>query len=330
MAGIRGNTAYIAMGRNASSGAKGSPATQPKHMWPFSGGGISPEKTIAKLQETDDRRDAGVSYVSAMSVAGTPEVYGRDNNIDTILGAGMGAVVDSGTMPNFTHTITPAAALPYMTAWKMIGDTLFEKYDDVFVNEITLRADAGGPLTVAFSLMGLTTTRLTTDPQSGWTAPAVTLENGPVYTFNNATLTLAGASTRLISSFEMTISNNVSAQQTDDVVMYDLVPGTFEVGLSFDLIFETLSEYNRFYYGSTSGTAPSPILGATDFAISFDNGANNQIQLSIPSFAYEEFPVDPQPDGSPVVSSVRGSAQRQAPGTAMITAIVKNQKAVSF
>lgn len=323
MAGLRGKTAYLAAGKQT---AKGTIATAAKHIWPFVDGSIAPTRETDSLQETDDKRDAGITYVKQTGVSGNPSVYVRDNSIDFLLASALGAVVDSGTMPNYTHTITPASALPYVTFWRMIGDTLFESFTDNMVSELVIRADAGGPLTAQATIVGLRAERLISDPAPSWVG--VTSESGAVYSYNDATVTLSGGATSLVSSFELSISNNVTVQQTDDSVPYDLVPGTLTIGLSFDLIFETLAEYNAFHYGGTSGTTISPTTYTTSANFAFSKGVNNSAVFDFTSLAYEEFPVEPQPDGSPVTVSVRAEAQRNA--GALMTATIKNQKATTF
>jgi len=326
MAGLRGETAYVSLGKQS---AKGTPAAQGKHAWPFAGGNVQPIRATDNLKETDSQRDVGVTFIQAHGVEGTPEVYVRDNSLAILVGAAQGTLVDSGLSPNFVHTATMASALPYLTGWRMIGDTLFETFQDVFIDSLVVKADAGNPLTAAFGLKGLKATRLAADPRPGWATPAVTLESGTVYNYNDATVTLGGGATSLISSFELTVNNNVAVQQTDDVIPYDIVPGSREVLVAFDMIFETLTEYNQFHYGGAAGTVPASTLYTTSLDFQFDKGVNNQVKFTFPVVAYEEFPVDPQVDGSPVVVSVRAQAQRPASGS-ILTSVVKNQLATGF
>jgi hypothetical protein len=326
MAGLIGNQAWLAAGKQS---AKGAAATAPKHMWGFAGGNVEPSRQIESLQETDSDRDPGVSYVSRVGVEGSSDIYVRDSSMDFWIAAALGAVVDSGTMPNFSHAITPANALPYLTVWRMVGNALFEQFTDVMVNELTIRAEAGGPLMASVGLVGITPARLASDPSAAWTGPpVVVVETAQVYTFNDATVTLGGSGTSLVSGFELSINNNIVQQQTDDVKIYDVVPGQREVSLSFDYILESLGEYNKFHYGGVAGTAVSSSIYTTDLLFSFDRGANNQVLLDINSFAYEEFPVEPQPDGSPVTVAVRGRGQRTTGD--MVTATVKNAKATTY
>lgn len=316
MAGLRGNQAYWAW---AKQSAKGTPASVGVHKTPFSGGSIGPTRSVAQLSETDTSRDEGVSYVEVNGLEGSPECYVRDTNIHSLLDLVLGSTVSSGAGP-YVHTATPAAALPYVTFWRGVGDTLFERFEDCMVSELTISADAGGPLTASLSVMGLNTTRLTSDVWS-----AVPLASAGVYNYNEATVTAHGGATALISNFELTISNNVSTQQTDSITPYDVVPGQRSVTVGYDMIFETLAAYNEFNYGGTSGTTQGSAITTTALNFAFAKGAG-AIEFDIPNAAVEEFPVEPDPGGDPIVASVRTRAQRVT-GTPLITTEVTNAKA---
>lgn len=321
MAGLRGNTAWLMAAKQASKGTAATVAALTTHKNPFSGGSISPVRETDNLEETDSNRDRGVSYVTTSGVEGEPEIYVRDASVGFWLFSALGADAVTGTT-NYTHTITPANTLPYITVWRNISDTLYEQYLDCFASSITISADAGAPLTATVGIQGRQATRLATSPDPTNLAP---LANSAVYSFNEAAVTLGGGATSLISSFEIGIENNVSRQQTDDVVPYDIVAGVREVSLGFDMIFETLDEYNKFHYGGASGTAISSSIFTTSATFTFSKGANNEISFTLPSIAYEEFPVEPDAGGDPITVSVRAVAQRGA--SPVVTAVVKNQTA---
>lgn len=319
MAGLKGNVAWFALAKQSGKGSVPAAATD---LLAYSGGSGGPTRQIDQLSETDATRNQGVSYVQQTAVEGSPECYVRDSNMHHVLEAVLGTKVTSGAT-NFTHTLTPATSLSYYTFWRMLGGVLWEQHNDCMVNEVTISADAGSPLTASVNYTGRSSTRLTSDPSGSWAG--VSLSQGTVYNYNDAAVTLAGGATALVGSFECTITNNVTLQQTDDSVPYDVVPGQFQVTLAFDLIFETLDEYNRFHTGSISGTAQSPAIATTTANFTFTKGANNSVNFDFPSIAYEEFPVDPDPGGAPVVASVRARAQRS--GSPFLTAVVKNQVA---
>jgi hypothetical protein len=214
-----------------------------------------------------------------------------------------------------------------MSIWRNVSDTLFESFADCKVSTVTFAAQAGQPMTLTTGISGRTAARLATDPSGPPpTAPNIPLESSTTYNYNNCVVTLSGGVTALVSQFDLTIENNVSLQQTDNVVPYDVVEGQRVVTLNFDIIFETLAEYNAFHYGSTSGTVISPNIYTTSADFLFSNGANNSIEFNLPSIAYEDFPVDVNPNGDPITVSVRAVGQRSS--SPIVTATVKNQIAL--
>lgn len=319
MAGLRGNQAWLMFAKQSVKGTPATVAATTTHKVPFSGGNVYPVRETDNLSETDSSRDQGVPFVVTSGIEGSPEVYVRDASIGGLLLGVLGADASVGPT-NFVHTITPAATLPYFTFWRNLSSTLWEQYRDVQISSLTVSAEAGQPLTAALGLQGLVPTRLTADPDNTNLAP---LASGAVYNYNDATVTLGGGATSLIRSFELTIENNVSRQQTDDVTPYDVVPGVREVSLSFDLIFETLDEYNKFHYGGASGTTISPTIFTTSALFSFDKGVNNSVAFNLPSIAYTELNPEPDPGGDPIVVSVSAVGVRS--GSPIVTATVKNQ-----
>jgi len=323
MAGIPGNRAYLLAGKQTEKG-KAPSAFQDKYF--FEGGNIAPTQGTDQLAETDDNRNAGDFYVTQTAVEGSPEVYVRDESIHHMLEYGLGSASHEGET-NFTHKISSAATLPYITFGKSQGGLLYEQYNDCKVDELTISAGTAAPLVVAASIMGRSATRLknvwSAENAEGVKAALPTASTVAPFNYNQALVKIAGAETRLVSSFECTISNNTSLQQTDDSIPLDVVEGTFAVTLGFDLIFESLAEYNKFHYGGESGVAQSNVLYTTNASFEFSSGANNSLLFTFPKLAYTEFPVEPDPGGGPVVVSVRAAAQRHAEG--FVAATVKNQ-----
>lgn len=301
MAGIKGNVAWVAAAKQT---VKGTPNTTYAYAWPFAGGNVQPTREVGNLAETDSSRDQGIGYIQRVGVEGSFEIYVRDASLPFWGLAALGATAPTGSMPNYTHTQTPATNLGYYTVARMLGNLLWEQYDDCKVNSFQVQANAGEPLTATIGVLGRKSTRLTVAP----TIP--TLESGAVYSFNEATVTLGGSGTLLVGSFETTLENNLTSQQTDDFVPYDIVEGQRTATVGFDLIFEALDEYNKFHYATNVGTVQVGSLFETTAVFLFSKGANNSIQFDYLHMAYEEFPVEPDPGGAPVTASVRAISQR--------------------
>lgn len=323
MAGLRGNQAWVMAARQSAKGTPATVAAGTTHKMPFSGGNLSPVRETDVLSETDNARDRGEPYVVTSGVEGSPEVYVRDESIGLLLLGVLGTDTVTGTGPNYTHTVTPANTLPYMTFWRNISGTLYERYTDCMVSSLTISAEAGAPLTAAVGIQGITPTRLTANPDA---TDIVPIASSSVYNYNQAAVTLGGGATSLVRSFELTVENNVTRQQTDDVVPYDLTPGLREVSLSFDMIFESLDEYNKFHYGDAAGTQIDDEIYKTSATFTFSKGTNNEIAFNLPSIAYEELNPEPDPGGDPIVVSVRAVGIKSL--SPIVTATVKNQVAL--
>lgn len=321
MAGLRGSQAQWAFAKQT---AKETPATKWLDGFFFTDGNISPTKQTDQLSETDANRNAGNFFVTQTGSEGQPSAYARSEGLQHILEAAMGAVVHSGTTPKFIHTVTPAASLPYVMLGKSQGGVLFEQFADCKLDELSFSWATGQPGTFSASFMGRGAKRLTTtwSGELALATSAVPSTRAP-FSFNQATVKQNSVETRLASSFELTISNNLTVQQTDDSVPFDIVEGTFAVTFGYDYIIQDLVEYNKFNYGGESGTEQKPeIFEGEKLNIAFVQDEANQLEFTVPKYAYTEFPVEPDAGGAPTTSAVRGAAQRSSEG--FLSAVVKN------
>jgi hypothetical protein len=319
MAGLRGNQAFWTAAKQT---AKGAEPTKWQDTFLFTDGNISPTRQTDQLSETDASRNAGDFFVTQTGSEGSPAAYIRDASIHHLLEYALGAATHEGTT-NFTHKVASSAALPYVTLGKGQGAVLFEQFNDMKCDSLTLNWSTGQPGTVAASFMGRSAVRKTAEWAAELAPPAT--NTAPPLNFNGATVKLNGSETRLVSSFELTISNNLTVQQTDDSVPYDIVEGPLAVTLGFDYIVEDLKEYNKFHYGGEAGTAQSASIFTTEnLQFTFAGASvNNKLDLVIPKTAYTEFPIEPDAGGAPVSAAVKGAAQRSTEG--FVKATVFNQ-----
>lgn len=319
MAGLRGNQAFFVV---AAQSGKGVEPTKWQDTLLFTDGNMAPSRQTDQLSETDSNRNAGDFFVTQTGSEGSPSAYVRTASIHHLLEYALGTAAHEGSEEKFTHKVSSAAALPYITLGKGQGATLFEQFNDCKVDELSLNWSTGQPGTVGLSVMGRSAVRKTEQWKEALAPPATSTL--PPLNFNKATVKIGGAETRLVSSFELTISNNLTVQQTDDSIPFDIVEGPLAVTLGFDFIVEDLKEYNKFHYGGEAGTAQSADIFTTE-NLTFEfagHDANNNLKLVIPKTAYTEFPVEPDAGGAPVTAAVRGAAQRHSEG--FVQATVKN------
>ncbi len=317
MAGLRGNQAYWVA---AAQTAKGAEPTKWQDTYLFTDGNISPKRETDQLSETDSSRNTGDLFVTQTGTEGQPAAYARTASIHHLLEYALGTAAHEGTAEaGYTHKVSSAAALPYITLGKGQGAVLFEQFNDCKVDELALSWSTGQPGTVSMSVMGRGAVRKTEAWKEALAPP--TTSTLPALNFNGATVKIGGAETRLVSSFELTISNNLAVQQTDDAIPFDIVEGPLAVTLGFDYIVEDLKQYNLFNYGAEAGTTQSADIYTTE-NLTFEfagSNAKNKLKLIIPKTAYTEYPVEPDAGGAPVTAAVRGAAQRHAEGFVQCT-----------
>ena len=321
MAGLSGSNAWFGVGKNTAN-AKGAHAATPTFVNPFSGGSANPDRVVEQLQETDNNRDPGSAYLVRGGCSGAPELYVRPESFPAYLSSALGKRVTTPGTPNVHVIDTNVATLPYVTFFKMLGGVIFERYEDCMVNSISVRAEAGQPLVATVNFVGLSVTR----SAAVW-ASAATMDFDAPWFFHEATISIEGSTVTNVRSFELTLENNVSQQQTDSIALYDVVPGRRNLTFSFDMIFDSsvaFDEYKVHNYGSTGGTTQAQTLIQRSLLFTFTKGTDS-IQFSIPEAAYEEFPADPDAGGDPVISSVRGSAVRS--GSPILAVTVNNDNA---
>jgi hypothetical protein len=319
MAGLRGNQAFWVAAKQEE---KGKEPTKWQDTYLFTDGNISPSRQTDQLSETDSNRNAGDFFVTQTGSEGAPAAYVRTASIHHLLEYALGSASHEGEEAKFTHKIAGAASLPYITLGKGQGATLFEQFNDCKVDELAISWATGQPGTVSASIMGRSAVRKTEQWKEELAPPATSTL--PPLSFNKATVKIGGAETRLVSSFELTVSNNLTVQQTDDSIPFDIVEGPLAVTLGFDYIIEDLKEYNKFHYGGEAGTAQSADIFTTE-NLTFEfagSDADNSLKLVVPKTAYTEFPVEPDAGGAPTAAAVRGAAQRHSEG--FLQATVKN------
>jgi hypothetical protein len=317
MALVKSNVAWV---QGAKQTAKGTPYVTPKWRTRVSSDDrFAPRAETATFPETDASRDAPNSEKMSGGAEGSFAAGVRDSIFHWFAELALGDKTTTGST-NFVHTSVGANTLPYFGAEQMLGDVLFERYDDLVANELTVSVEAGGFMTMSLSAMGITVVRTPAVPGT-----LAAMASGALYNFNEATVSLGGSAVGYVRSMNLTLSNNISLLQTDDIAPRDVAVGSREVTLSFDMLFEDLTQYNLFHYGSTSGTTQSAVTATTDLLFSFSKGVNNSIDFDLDSVNYEEFPIGPDPGGEPIVVSARVRARRS--GTQLLKIVTKNQDA---
>lgn len=317
MSGISSRIGTVAFAKQT---AKGAAAANPAVKLMMNGSpSLAPVKERGRFAMTDSGRDQGPGFTSGMRVEGDIPVYLHPDAMANLLYYALGSNADSGTNPNYTHTITPANDVPWVTIWRMVGGVIFEQFVDCKVNSLRIEGQAGQPLTATLSVIGITANKLASD-----TALAAVTSQPYIYPESNGLLKIDTVAQR-ISGWSIGVDNGLSGFQADDYFFSDIDPGARTVTASFQTRFTGLSafpDYQGFYYGAGSVLTPTVGTHAIDFTV--QRTANLSLQLLAPQVTYAAVPVQPDPGGAPIGLEIACEVEKPS-GSPIVTAVVKDQ-----
>jgi hypothetical protein len=273
-----GNIADLALALQA---AKGTAATAAQYRTFLLGGGLAPDRVVNDLEETSGTRLRSQSYPSMVSVTGTPEIAVRPDIIGAILFGALGDIATTGVEAPYVHEITPANTLPWFTAWRMLGDLVFERFVDCKLVQLVITSEAGQPLKAAITVEGIRPNSQTTHTQS-----AVLVSDADPFMHYDAAgaFLVEGAAVSEINRIVLTINNNGTKLQGDSLHPFTVSEGMLNISLEIGHVIIDAELYNRFHYGSASpannAEATTEILeltGGVDFTWEQPSGEVLQI-----------------------------------------------------
>lgn len=240
---------------------------------------------------------------------------------------GTGGTASSG----FTaHEITPANALPWLTAWRMLGDLVFERFVDCKLVQCVITSEAGQPLKAAITVEGLRPNSQTTHTQS-----AVLVSSGdPFMHYDGAGAFLVeGAPVSEIDRIVLTINNNGTKLQGDSLHPFTVSEGMLNISLEIGHVITDADLYHRFHYGAASpannAEATTEILeltGGVDFTWQMPSGESLEIvaeRVQLKTLAG----FDPNTSGDPLKQTATYQVYQPAGGDPGLVATLINDRA---
>ncbi len=321
---IPGNKRTIYVGLQS---AKGTPQTTPTLKLRVQDFSPNEVRQKIELEETDALTQDGESVVVGVTPGFTFTKYVRPSEDDLLLFALLGVNVDSGTNPNFTHTISPAIATPYLTVYEAEPGVWTNRYVDCRITQATIRGAAGGALVVTYAAEALQFLAGETEP-SAPTAPVSELP----HVYPEVTNTLGGAAPGTVDEFELTIARGGQRIQGDlGMSSQDYVNGKLVVSGSitkYNPSDATGDDYMRAVdTGAKAGTAPTTAIYTEALNIKAVRNANLSVEFDMDEVEYTTREAGVRTDGSPLVEVLAFRTPPQATLAGDITAIVKNAKA---
>jgi hypothetical protein len=284
---------------------------------------IQPVKTVERYHMTDTGRDGGDAYLSVVQVTGDLPMYMQPDGAALIWYAVLGAFADSGAGPNWTHTITPADDVPWLTIQRVVGGVITEQFVDCKLNTLALVSEAGDAPQYTASFIGITPT---------WAAAALTptaIVGAPLMHWEGKQLYMVNAVDQRIHRLSLEVTNGLTPYQADDYFLSDVDPGTREVTFSYSMHFTSPTaepKYREFMYGSDAGTTVSTVLPEKPVSLTWRRNANTEVNISLPEVRSAAVPVNPNPSGEAIDVEVATIVEKPLASPVM-TVVVKDQTA---
>jgi hypothetical protein len=281
--------------------------------------------------EIGGSRDVIDAQLGPIAFSGEYDFYGRMESLATLLKGALGANVDSGTAPTgFTHTITPADTLPWLSVEERIGNGyMVFKYTDAKVNTLHLEADANGYLMGTAGLIALTQAETTATVDGSKRKDASPLLVGSNITVQWNAINLPA------KSFSLDINNNLEDDdfRLGSLFLGDLTEKRREITMGVTIRPNDAALWKTAMWGAPAATTPGGQSFKDDVIITIQSyedipaatGVKYSLIITIPFAIIAPFQLDPS--GDDVLEHDIEIRAVKYTGTNVMTAAVKNSYA---
>lgn len=243
----------------------------------FTSGGLGGNRELMVPDpEIGAGRDIPDAALGPISFSGEFNAYARMESLATLLYGALGGKASSGAPEDgYTHDITPADTIPWLSIEEKVGNgyEVF-RYTDCKVNTFHLEADADGYLMLTVGIIGLTQTAGNTATASG----SQRVDASPLLLGSKILVNYGGAQLPA-KSFSLDINNNLEDDdwRLGSLFLGDLVEKRREVTGGVTIRPNTHDLWREAMYGSASATSAQGGAAAKD-----------EVEITIES--YEDIP----------------------------------------
>lgn len=325
-------SAVVAFGRQSSG--EGSALSSPKYEIPMGSGYVGPRRNVQELPWTTDAMDSVGDYIQKVEGMVSCTIPLLPISCVPVLQGILGTRVTAGAGP-YTHTMTPADSLPWMTwffAQAGTGPANFWTLADAKLGSYEFSFAPGDPLEVTVEGMGKTTTR----GPSKWSAATLVEGIDPFLTYIGATMkfdvgnTTPTTTVHNLQNGRIAVNRNLAGIQTDGLGNAFIAEQKREIEVTLDdVVFESNADINTIFTGTSTGTSMSgaPVYGSCEFLfLGSDQAASGtrSLKFTLPHVLWtvDEIP-GADPSGDVLTYTVTGKASKPSSGS-IITAVVTN------
>jgi hypothetical protein len=281
--------------------------------------------------EIGGNRDIPDAQLGPISFSGEYEMYVRMESLATLLKGALGQAGSAGAAnTGFTHTVTPADTLPWISVEEKVGNGYEEfMYTDCKVNTFHLEADADGYLMGTAGMIGLTQALDPTPTAVG----SQRQDTSPLIVGTNIEVAWGGVALPA-KSFSLDINNNL---EDDDFRLGSLFLGALtekrrEMTMGVTIRPEDSTLWKTAMWGDPAATVPLGLSYKDDVEITIttyedvagaDPGVNYEAVFTVPSAIIAPFSLEPSGDDV-MEHDLEIRAVAPDAGTPLVTATVLN------
>lgn len=309
---VAGNVANARFNFQASG--KGTPATASAYGVYLAGGGLVVGMgENAYFEETTGNQMRSDTYAVERHGGGNPEILARPKATAGLLYAVLGADSVTGASDPYTHEITKATSLPWMTWWSHLGGLAYDEISDAKVSQLVISGQSGQPIRLAATVEALRPRHQAAEETT------VDVETGDAFVYydGDGALKFEGSAVSDINSFVCTINRNVTRVMGDGLTPVDLTEGLFTIEWQLTMLMSSASLLKRILYGSATPSNDAEVtsdvleLAGSPAGIDFKftmTAASRTLQIECPTLTVDPFDVPPNTDGSPLYMTINARA----------------------
>lgn len=322
---------YLGFGKQASKGTSVAPTVFLPYM-----GAVD----LGHGQAGSEIREAGSGLYVTRTLkerhdpAGSSNAAWRPSALAELCAWFLGADSVSGVGP-YTHAMTPAEAITWVSVEQNLGDEFIERFADGIIKRFTISGEDARDLMVALEWIAL---------DQEWQGSAATESydtgvDGTPHKQDQATYTVDGSSATNVRRWSLDLAWVLDEDiRTSQVTRTHGLKLKLEARLTLRQLLLANTDYRKHNYGSASGTNADADFyesASNAFTVVYDNGEagadNRQVTIAVPKIHWTgdaEY-TDLNPDGSEAVYLERTGVAIKASGSdlATITAITGDTSA---
>lgn len=313
---------YLGVAKQAAKGTAVAPSTFAK----YRDKPIGPTFDMESYREGGDGRDFAYGVKTFHKHDGSFMVLARPKIIGILLHALLGADAVSGLEAPYTHVLTPADTLPWLTIETgevKTSNLIIERIQDCKINSCKISGRAGKPVEISFDFLGIQAVK-----EAAAATPSY--ESDDPFVFYQGTYNVDSGATTLITEFDITINNGVAGDiQTVEVHRDDMVALGREVLIDFKLKLADATRYANIHYGGGTAVSDDLYEGDLTIALAYGSGADERgLTIEIPKFYYSASEIPRGAEPEVIYHSCHGKAHKGASDIATIT--LKNDVSTDY